>query len=207
MRTIASDIVLVAVAILVPTLMLIPSTWKSFLVFWYAASRDDWRAISIQTGVLTAPPLLFAASAWISLMINTEAWFHEVFYVWILLVLLICLIVYTFAATLVFKWLWGKMRREDSPERKATPSVLREVGITSALFSFVLAVSHLLFVMTISIEVAIGVSIGFKDPRDNFEYARAMIITGLAFFTFGVYYLAFSYFIELMNSAKKLRDN
>lgn len=207
MRTIASDIILVAVAILVPTLMLIPSTWKSFLVFWYGASREDWRAISLQTGIILSPPLLFAVSAWLSLTINTEAWFNEMFYVSILLLLLVCLIVYTFLVFVVFKWLWNKFQRRESSEQKTRPSVLVEVGLTSALFSFILAVSHLVFVMMTSIEVAIGVTIGFKDPRESFEYARAMIITGLGFFSCGLYYLAFSYCMELYYSARKLRDN
>ena len=47
------------------------------------------------------------------------------------------------------------------------------------------------------IEVAIGVNIGGKSQQEDFEFARAMIISMLTTFAYGLACLGISYYAEL----------
>ena len=60
----------------------------------------------------------------------------------------------------------------------------------------------LMLVMITAIELAVGVTIGAKDPREGFEFSRAMIIVSLSVFLCGMTYMGAGYVLGLREPAE-----
>lgn len=199
MRTIASDIILISIAILVPTLMLMPTTWQRFLFCLKELPREDRKRVLNASLIFVAIPGFSACITWIALAIDYTEWFYQLPYIAFLVVLVLNALLIPLLVFFLFKWIWNKLRgREATGKRR---DVLKEVTITSSLACFaLLTVPFLLLVMFASIEAAISVSIGWRDPREDFEFARAFIIVALMAFACGLTYLGCSYCWELIGS-------
>lgn len=199
MRTIASDIILIAIAILVPTLMLMPTTWQRFLVCLKDLPREDRKTVLSTSLIFVAIPGFCACITWIALVIDSTGWFYQLPYIAFLALLILNALLIPLAVFFAFKWIWNKLRgRETTGKRK---DLSKEATITSSLACFaLLTIPFLMFVMFASIKAAIGVSIGWGDPREDFEFARAFIIVALMAFSCGLTYLGTSYFLEFIGS-------
>ena len=198
MRTIASDMMLIAIAILVPTLMLMPTTWKRFLTCLRELRRKDRGRAFKESLFYISIPGFFAGIIWLSYTINPIAWFRELPYIAILSALLLNVLIWPLAIFSTFRWKRNKSQGSETTNNRR--DISKETAVISSLLSLaLLAMPSLLLVMATSVSIAVGVTIESGYVRENFEFARASVIVGMLGFACGLMYLAISYLPDLMN--------
>lgn len=97
--------------------------------------------------------------------------------------------------------LWHGVRRRKQPGKdQMDPS--KGAGAIGALGCFILTIVLGLFVAMAAIQVAIGVNIGGQSQREDFEFARAMIIAMPTTFAYGLACLGISYSVDLRRDSQ-----
>ena len=92
---------------------------------------------------------------------------------------------------------WRGIRHIKTARKGNQRDPSKEAGAVGALGCFVLTILLGLFVAMAAIKVAIGVNIGGQSQQEDFEFARAMIISMLTTFSYGLACLGISYYAEL----------
>lgn len=113
--------------------------------------------------------------------------------------------VITIYVSILARRTWNVIRWKKKRKVKKQPDLSKEVGAISALICFLLTIWLSLFVIIAAIQVAVGVNIGGASQRDDFEFARAMIIAMPITFACGIGYLGLSYSVELSEKMADLK--
>lgn len=92
---------------------------------------------------------------------------------------------------------FGRARKR---RRRTQPDLTKEIGTLSALGCFILAIVLSLYIIMAAIPIAIDVNVGGRSQKDDFEFARAMIMVMPFTLACGLGYLGLSYFVELSQS-------
>ena len=232
-QTVAANMTLIVVTLLAANLIIVVPTWKRFLDFLEHTPAESRRASFQVSAILIGPPVLATLAGYFSLLISSDAWFHYLPDVYILMMFALTLpiILYLlprwmirelrFAMLMsirarrfgiaspfgrfvitIFLLILGRrlgrgIRRWKEPKSKNQVDPSKGAGTIGALGCFLLTIMLGLFVAITAIEVAIGVNIGGQSQREDFEFARAMIISLPVTFACGLGCLGMSYFAEL----------
>ena len=87
-RTIASDIILIAVGLLAATLIVIFPTWKRFVRYWNETPKEIWnRSIKLALA-LSSVPFLYALSGLVSVWLFAGTWVYSWKNLFVILLLL-----------------------------------------------------------------------------------------------------------------------
>ena len=92
---------------------------------------------------------------------------------------------------------WRGIRRSKKKKGRSLPDISKEIGAVSALGCFVITIVLALVITMASVPIAIGVEIGGKPQKEDFEFARAMIVAMPLTLSFGLLLLGVSYVAEL----------
>ena len=102
---------------------------------------------------------------------------------------------------------WRGIRRNRTTRNRKQKDPSKEAGAIGALGCFVLTIVLGLFVAMAAIKVAVGVNIGGDSQQEDFEFARAMIISMLTTFAYGLACLGISYYAELQERIPVRKPN
>ncbi len=200
-QTLATNIILLAAALLAVDMIAIAPAWRRFSQFWSSGSRDQKKQVVRWTEATLAMPALFVIGSFISLLIYEESWYY-----YIDTIFLFMIVAFALALPIVIyvapRWVHGKLRRtptEDQPKPPTIkpPIMWKEISTASALGFFALAAMHTLLATMAAIQVAVGIAIGGQSLRDDFEAARALIVFAPMFLFSGLSFLAYSYLEDL----------
>ena len=198
-QIIALNITLIAVSLLATTLIVLVPTWKRFSDCWSRASIESRRTIFKGSIVPVMIPLVLVMSGLISLLISTEAWHLAMPNVAFLVILSLIL---PAGLYMIYTITWKKLRGTKDVTKKGQPDLSKEIGVASALVCFLFTIFLTSTIAISAIPLAVDVAIGGYPQEDDFEYARAMIITTPFMIYAGLIFLGASYWAELYEMGK-----
>ena len=212
-RTIASDIVLIAIGLLAATLIVIVPTWKRFVTYWEHTPKETWNMALRATLLIIAMPFLHAVSGLVASWLFPSNWLIAWENLFVLLILLVFALVLPFIVPVMVRnlredieWVWAKFRRTEVPVRTAPPDIAKELGVIAALICFQFTILVLLLILLVTIKVAVNADFGGQYTQDNFNSIRVLIISAPLTFASGIGCLAASYGAELRQSKRDYKD-
>ena len=195
-QTLATNIILLAVALLAVDMIAIAPAWRRFSQFWASGPRDQKKQVIRWTEATLAIPVLFVISSFISLLIYEESWYYYMDTIFLLVIVAFALVL-PIVIYVVPRWVRRKFRRTLTEDQPRPPIMLGEISNAAALGFFALAAMHTLIATMAAIQVAVGIAIGGQSLRDDFETARALIVSAPMFLFSGLSFLGFSYLEDL----------
>ena len=202
MREVASDIILISIGLLAATLIVVAPTWNRFLTCWEQTSSEGRRMIFRSFLIALGLAIIVLAPTTVALWINPYEWFYGLPYIYLILGIIVIIVFLPITVFQALKWVLVKVRNRPSEQRQKYPDFTKEIGVSSAITFFVLAIFVLTFTMLSAIDVAIGVSLGVGGQKENFEFARGMVRTIPAFFIGGLLFLGMSYIADIKKKSE-----
>ena len=195
-QTLATNIILLAAALLAVDMVAIAPAWRRFSQFWSSGSRDQKKQVVRWTEAALALPVIFVFSSFISLLLFEESWYYYMDTIFLLMIVgfavALPIVIYV-----VPRWVQRKFRQNRTGDEPRPPIMWREVGNAAALGFFALTAFHTLLAAMAAIQVAVGIAIGGQSLRDDFEAARALIVSAPMFLFSGLSLLGLSYLEDL----------
>ena len=152
-------------------------------------------------------PTLLVASSWISVIVSTKTWYLELPNVGLFLTLLLFLLGGGYGVVAVCRRKWRERKGDKEEIVPLQPELLREIGVTSALCYFVIAILIMSFAVMSATPVAIDVAIGGFPQDDDFEFARAMLVVAPSIIFFGLFLLGGSFWAEIYYSTDNSKED
>lgn len=206
-RTIASDIILIAVGLLAATLIVIVPTWKRFVRYWNETPKEIWNRSIRLALALSSVPFLYALSGLVSVWLFAGTCVYSWKNLFVILFLLAGALVLPFIVPRLIRdvredvaWVWAKLRRVEAPARSIQPDISKEFGSIAALMCFQFTVFCLLLVLLGTVVMAVDIDFDGGHIQDNFNSIRVLIVSVPFAFTMGIGSLATSYVAELKQS-------
>ena len=213
-RTIASDVVLIAIGLLAATLIVIVPTWKRFVIFWEHTPKEVWNTALLATLMIIAMPFLYATSGLVATWLFPSNWLKVWDNLFILFILLALALALPFMVPAMLRnlgedirWMYAKLRRTEVPAKITSPDIAKEFGTVAALICFQSTILFLLLILLVTIKVAVNVDLDSQYTQNNFNSIRVLIISAPLMFSCGIGCLAASYGAELKQSKQNPEDD
>ena len=196
-QIIAANITLITVSLLATTLVVLFPTWRRFQGYWTEAAKES-RLMTVKGSIVPVSlPLLAVTSGGISVLVSAETWYLTLPNVGFLLMLALVVPVGVYGIYAFCRHQWFTRKAEKETVEISEYASFKAIGVTSALCCFLMAVLISNFTVMAATPVAIGVAIGGFPQDDDFEFARAMLVSTPFTIFCGLLLLGFSYLVEL----------
>ena len=192
-QIIATNITLIAVALLATSLIVIVPTWKRFNTHRVHTPAEAWNKALKIIGMMLLLPIMLIASAMLSQWISLETWYYEWPDFIVLMMIVLTLPVFFYATG---RWIWRRFRGIKKDKGKIEPEIPMVVGNLSALWCFVISIILIFFTFMATIPISVDIKVGGHPQQDDFEFGRAMILIIPTVLGRGLMWLAFSFVVE-----------
>ena len=136
-QALATNITLVTISLLVPSLMALGPAWTRFKYVLLKGPRDARRTIWKVSVMAFAPPALLFGSGLIAVSVLPSEW--DLAWRYVAVGLMFAALVPLVISTMI-RWLFGKRRPKESADNPTYPGLVEGVGGTTALASLLLTV-------------------------------------------------------------------